>query len=66
MAWKRIAGGTLVSSQSEYRCDEEFENTVTGERRRFASTDRAHDIMPQTVDSIEEITSLAGVKEWPR
>ncbi len=63
MTWQRIAGGCLLLSDTEYPCDDQYENTETMERVTVYSTQERHFTMPTQVASPSELHDLSGVDQ---
>ncbi len=62
MKWEHIGGGCGLGCNAGCPCDDDFENTETGDRVRFYSTKEAHFAMPRTVETLVEVRDLEGVE----
>ena len=64
--WERISGGCHTAAggagKMKYPCDDDWENKETGERVKIFSTFNGHLSLPDTVDALEEVYKLGGVR----
>lgn len=66
MTWIHTGGGCCLGCDDGYPCDDDFENTETGECVVFYSTKEAHFAMPGTVETLVEVRDLGGVADRVR
>lgn len=65
MVWKNVGGGCGCCCRANYPCDDEYEHSVTGERRTVYSTMDAHFNMPSEVEEFDSLYRREGVmQEW--
>lgn len=65
MSWNHIGGGCLLVGGKNFPCDDEYENSETGERVRLYTTMDAHFDMPRVASTISELQVREGVqRSW--
>ena len=62
MSWNHIGGGCRLIGDRNFPCDDEYENSETGERIRLYTTMDAHFDMPRIASTISELQVREGVQ----